>query len=106
MLAPRAGLKEREAPGKVVTARPSKRLAQMRSVSHALVSTLQKHRSKTSKLIQFGSRTRGRGASRSFNLALGANINQAPSHGGISGAMTPQIFCAPRILLRPEKLNI
>jgi len=28
-----------------VTARPPKRLAQLRSVSHALVSTLQKHRS-------------------------------------------------------------
>jgi len=33
----RAGLIEREAPGKVVRARPSKRLAQLRSVSHALV---------------------------------------------------------------------
>jgi len=51
----RAGLNEREAPGKIVTARPPKRLAQMRSVSHAHVSTLQKHRSKTSKLIRFGS---------------------------------------------------
>jgi len=39
----RAGLNEHEAPGKVVTARPPKRLAQLRSVSHALVSTLQKH---------------------------------------------------------------
>jgi len=37
----RAGLNEREAPGKVVTARPHKHLAQLRSVSHALVSTLQ-----------------------------------------------------------------
>jgi len=36
----RAGLNEREAPGKVVTARPPKRLAQLLSVSHALVSTL------------------------------------------------------------------
>jgi len=51
----RAGLNEREAPGKIVTAKPPKRLAQLRSVSHALVSTLQKHRSKTSKLIRFGS---------------------------------------------------
>jgi len=34
-----------------VTARQPKRLAQLPSVSHALVSTLQKHRSKTSKLI-------------------------------------------------------
>jgi len=30
----KAGLNEREAPGKVVTARPPKRLAQLRSVSH------------------------------------------------------------------------
>jgi len=37
----RAGLNEREAPCKVVTARPPKHLAQLRSVSHALVSTLQ-----------------------------------------------------------------
>ena len=51
----RAGLNEREAPGKVVTAMPPKHLGQQRSVSHALFSTLQKHRSKTSKLIQFGS---------------------------------------------------
>jgi len=51
----RAGLNEREAPGKVVTARPLKRIAQLRSVSHNLVSTLQKHRPKTSKLIRFGS---------------------------------------------------
>jgi len=50
----RAGLNEREAPGKVVTARPPKRFAQLPSVSHTLVSTLQKHRSKTSKLIRFG----------------------------------------------------
>jgi len=35
----RAGLNEREAPGKVVAARPPKRLAQLRSVSHALFST-------------------------------------------------------------------
>jgi len=40
-------------PGKVVSARPPKRLAQLRSVSQALVSNLQKHRSKTSKLIRF-----------------------------------------------------
>jgi len=51
----RAGLNEREAPGKVVTARLPTRLAQLRSVSHALVSTLRKHQSKTSKLIRFGS---------------------------------------------------
>jgi len=51
----RAGLNERKAPGKVVTARPIKRIAQIRSVSHALVPTLQKHRSKTWKLIRFGS---------------------------------------------------
>ena len=44
-----------EAPSKVVTARPPKRLAQLRNVSHALVSTLQTHRPKTSKLIRFGS---------------------------------------------------
>jgi len=50
----RAALNEREAPGKVVTARPLKRLAQLSSVSHTLVSTLQKHRSKTSKQIRFG----------------------------------------------------
>ena len=31
----RVGLNEREAPGKVVTARPPKRLAQLRGVSHA-----------------------------------------------------------------------
>jgi len=31
------------------------RLAQLHSVSHALVSTLQKHRSKTSKLLRFSS---------------------------------------------------
>jgi len=31
----KAGLNEREAPGKVVTARPPKRLAQLRGVSHA-----------------------------------------------------------------------
>jgi len=39
----RAGLNEHEAPSKIVTARPVKRLAQLCSVSHALVSTLQKH---------------------------------------------------------------
>jgi len=49
-----ARLNEREAPGKAVTARPSKRLAQLRSVSHALVSTLEKHRLKTSNLIWLG----------------------------------------------------
>jgi len=48
----RAGLNEREIQGKVLTARPPKHLAQLRSVSHALVSTLQKHRSKTSELIE------------------------------------------------------
>jgi len=42
----RAGLNEREAP---------RHLGQLRSVSHALFSTVQKHRSKTSKLIRFGS---------------------------------------------------
>ena len=36
----RAELNEREAPDKVVTARPPKHFAQLRSVSHALVSTL------------------------------------------------------------------
>jgi len=36
-----AGLNEREATGKVVTARTPKHLAQLRSVSHALVSSLQ-----------------------------------------------------------------
>jgi len=50
----RARLNEREAPGKVVTARPPKRLTQLSSLSQTLVSTLQKHRSKTSKLIRFG----------------------------------------------------
>jgi len=54
-LASRAGLNEREAPGKAVTAGPTKRLAQLRSGSHALVSTWKKHRWKTSKLIRFGS---------------------------------------------------
>jgi len=44
---PRAGLNELEAAGKVLTPRSPKRLAQLRSVSHALVSTFQKHRSKT-----------------------------------------------------------
>ena len=39
----RAGLNEREAPGKIVTARPTERPAQLSSVSHAFVSTLQKH---------------------------------------------------------------
>jgi len=47
---PRAGLNEREDPGKVVTAKPPKCFAQLRSVSNALVATLQNHRSKTSKL--------------------------------------------------------
>jgi len=46
----RAGLNEREVPCEVVTARPPKRLAQLRSISHTLVSTLQKHRSITSEL--------------------------------------------------------
>jgi len=40
---------------KVVTARSPKRLAQLRSVSYALVSNLQKHRPKTSNVIRFGS---------------------------------------------------
>jgi len=47
----RAELNEREVPGKVVTTRPPKRLTHLRSVSHALVSTLQKYLSKTSKHI-------------------------------------------------------
>jgi len=51
----RAGLNEREAPGKIVTSRPPQRLAQLWSVSNALVSNLPKHRSKTSKLMRFGS---------------------------------------------------
>jgi len=34
--ASRAGLNEREAPGKIMTARPLKRLAQLSSVSHTL----------------------------------------------------------------------
>jgi len=34
----RAGLNEREAPGEVMTAGPPKRLAQLSSVSHTLVS--------------------------------------------------------------------
>ena len=51
----RAGLNEREAPGKVVSTSPPKRLTQLRSVSHVLASTLPKHRSKTSKPIRFGS---------------------------------------------------
>jgi len=45
------GLSGHEVPGKVVIARPPKRLAQLRIVSRALVSTLPKNRSKTSKLI-------------------------------------------------------
>ena len=48
-----AGLNERKAPGKVLTARPPKHLAQLRSISHSLVSTLQKHRSETPKLFFF-----------------------------------------------------
>jgi len=36
----RVGLNEREAQGKVVTARPPKCLVQLRSVSHVLVPTL------------------------------------------------------------------
>jgi len=39
-------------PGQSLDREAPKRLAQLRSVSHALVSTLQKHRSKTSKLIE------------------------------------------------------
>jgi len=37
MRAARVGLNEREAPGKVLTARPPKRCAQLHGVSHALV---------------------------------------------------------------------
>jgi len=48
---PRAGLNGHEAPG-LVTARPPKRFVQLRSISHALVSISQMHRSK---LIRFGS---------------------------------------------------
>jgi len=51
----RAGFNEGQAPGKVLTARSPNRLAQLRSVSNAHVATLQMHRSKTSKLIRFGS---------------------------------------------------
>jgi len=51
----KAGLNECEAPGTVVTAKTPKRLAQLLSLSHALDSTLQKYRSKTSKLMRFGS---------------------------------------------------
>jgi len=51
----RAGLTKREAPGKVVTARPPQHLTQLSSISYTLVSTLQNHQSKTSKLIRFGS---------------------------------------------------
>jgi len=54
LLGTRAGLNDREALGKVVTTRPTKDLAQLCSLPHALVSTLQKHRSKMSKLIRFG----------------------------------------------------
>jgi len=50
----RAGINEREAPGKFVTACPPKRLAQLSSVSQTLVLTLQNHQSK---LIRFGSLT-------------------------------------------------
>jgi len=39
-------------PGQSLDREAPKRLAELRSVSHALVSTLQKHRSKTSKLIE------------------------------------------------------
>jgi len=53
--APGARLNEREAPGKIVTARPPTCLAQLLCVSHAFVSTLQKHWSKMSELIRFGS---------------------------------------------------
>jgi len=44
----RARLNEREAPGKVVTVRLPKRLTQMNSVSHTLLSTLHKHWSTSS----------------------------------------------------------
>ena len=51
----RAWLNEREPLGKVVTAKPPKCLVQRRNVSHALVSTLQKHWPNTSKYIRFSS---------------------------------------------------
>jgi len=82
-----AGLNDREALGIVVTASLLNALAQMRSISHALVSTLQKQ--KTVKNVK--------------TYTIWHPALQAPSHGEISGAMPPQIFCAPQILLRPEK---
>jgi len=51
----RVGLNEREAQGKVVTARPPKCLVQLRSVSHVLVPTLQNHLSKMSTVMRIGS---------------------------------------------------
>ena len=48
-------MNELKATGEVVIAKPPYRLAQLRGVSHALVLTSQKHRSKTSKLVRFGS---------------------------------------------------
>jgi len=44
-------MNELKATGEVVIAKPLQRLAQLRGVSHALVSTSQQHRSKKSKLI-------------------------------------------------------
>jgi len=45
-------IKWTRSPGQSLDREAPKRLAQLRSISHALVSTLQKHRSKTSKLIE------------------------------------------------------
>jgi len=42
-------------PGQIHNRESHKRLAQLRSVSHALVSTLLKHQSKTAKVTRFGS---------------------------------------------------
>jgi len=58
----RAGLNECKAPGKVVTAGTPKRFAQLRSVTHALVSTFPKQLSKMSKLIRFRSLQRRLGS--------------------------------------------
>jgi len=84
----RAGLNEREAPGKFHTAKPPKRLAQLRSVSHALVSILQKHRSKTLKLI---------------GPTIWQYTLQACSHGRVSGAMPPKSFVTPQFFA-PRKI--
>jgi len=80
----RGGLNEHEVQGKVLTARPPKRLAQMRSVSHALVSTLQKYRSNSSKPIRSGSLP-----------AL-----QTRSQGGGSGAIPPKLCCVQKFLFQ------